>query len=167
MAIAPPVPTGPSGDVNIQAPQNLAGMNPADLSAWAVLENILVQYGFKGAALTQLVNWARGEIIAGNSADQVTLDLMQTPQFKQRFPAIGILAGEGIAVTPAEYISMEQSYAQAEKQAGITPNFASYDALIANQVSPSEYSTRLTQGYLAVAASDQNVVSQLDRKSVV
>lgn len=157
------IPTPPQGNLGIQAPANRAGMTPADTSAWAVLENILIQYGFKGAALTQLVNWARGEIIAGNSSDQVTLDLMQTPQFKQRFPAIGTLASEGIAITPAEYISMEQSYAQAEKAAGITPNFASYDALISNQVSPTEYSDRLTQGYLAVANADQNVVQQFQQ----
>jgi hypothetical protein len=149
-------------DVGIQAPA-AAGLSATQLDAWAILQQTLEQYGFTGANLRALVGWAKGEIIKGSSTNQVTLDLMQTPQFKQRFPAIGVLSNEGIAITPAEYVSMEQSFAQAEKQAGLPANFASYDALIQAKVSPSEYSDRLTQGYLAVANSDQNVVNQFQQ----
>lgn len=149
-------------DTGIQAPL-ATGLTATQTNAWDQLRNTLSQYGFSGNDLNALVNWAKTEVISGAGTDQITSDLMQTPEFKRRFPAIGVLGSEGIAITPAEYISMEQSYAQAEKAAGITPNFASYDALIANQVSPSEYSDRLTQGYLAVANSDQNVVNTFQR----
>lgn len=135
-----------------------SGLNSTQQNAWSDLQQLLQEYGFSGQSLTQLVNWAKGEIINGSSENQITLDLMQTPQFKQRFPAIGVLAGEGIAITPADYINMEQSYAQAEQQAGLPPNFASYDALIAAQVSPSEYSARLNQGYLAVAMAPPETI---------
>lgn len=157
-----PIPVVPTGDVGIQGPA-AAGLSAAEQNAWDQIQQTLEQYGFSGGDLVQLTRWAKNEIISGDSTDQIALNLMTTPEFKRRFPAIGVLAKEGIAITPAQYISMEQSYAQAEKQAGLPPNFASYDALIANQVSPSEYSDRLTQGYLAVANSDQNVITEFQR----
>jgi len=151
-----PLTTGPTGPTGIKAPAN--GMTSTQVDAWAQLRNTLASYGFTGGDLNSLVTWAKNEIIKGNGPDQIAMDLQNTAQFKRRFPAIGVLAGQGVAITPAMYISMEQSYAAAEHGAGIPVNFASYDALIANQVSPTEYQDRLQKGYLAVAQADPTVI---------
>lgn len=147
---------GGSGSKGIGAPAG-NGMSSAEQDAWAQLQQTLQQYGFTGSDLSALVQWAQQQIIAGNSSNQIALNLMQTPQFKTRFPAISVLAGEGVAITPAQYIQLEQQYASLERAAGIPPNFASYDELIASQVSPSEYSDRLTKGYLAVQSAPAEV----------
>jgi hypothetical protein len=154
--VAPPQTPGPTGDIHIggAAP----GMTSTQRSAWQYLQAILASYGFRGADLNALVAWSKGQIVAGNSVDMIQLNLEQTPQFEKRFPAIRTLANQGVAITPAEYISLEQSYSQLLHQAGLPPNFASYDALIANQVSPNELGTRLQQGYDVVARADPTVV---------
>lgn len=156
---SPPA-TGPTGDRGIGAPA--AGqLSSGQQSAWAQLQQTLQQYGFTGADLQALVAWAKGEVIKGSSSAQIALDLMQTPQFERRFPAIKELAAEGVAITPAEYISLEQSYAQLEHAAGLPADFATYDALIANQVSPSEYADRINKGYLAVATAPPEVIQAM------
>jgi len=152
-----PLTPGPTGDRGIGAAPT-AGMTSTQRSAWAYLQQILAAYGFSGADLTALVAWAKGQIVAGNDSNMILLNLEQTPQFEKRFPAIKTLANQGVAITPAEYISLEQSYSQILHQAGLPPNYASYDALIANQVSPNELSSRVQQGYEAVAYADPTVV---------
>jgi hypothetical protein len=146
----------PTGDVGIRAAA--PGMTSTQRSAWQYLQAILASYGFSGGDLSALVAWAKGQIVAGNSTDMIQLNLEQTPQFEKRFPAIKTLAGQGVAITPAEYISLEQSYSQLLHQAGLPPNYASYDNLIAGQVSPNELSDRLRQGYTAVANADPTVI---------
>lgn len=126
-------------------------MTSTQQDAWAQLQTTLQAYGFTGADLQALVTFAQQAIINGDSQDQILLNLEQTDQFKARFPAIGQLSAQGVAITPADYINLEKQYASLEQQAGLPANYASYDQLIANQVSASEYSARLNQGYLAVA----------------
>jgi hypothetical protein len=140
------------------APQVDPKFTSTEQSAWSQLQTTLGQYGFVGADLTALVNWTKAELIAGKGTDQISLDLMQTPQFAKRFPAIVQRQKLGLPpVSPAEYLSLETSYEQLERAAGIPPGWASYDALIANDVSPSEYSSRINQGYLAVAMAPPEV----------
>ena len=130
----------------------------SEQSAWAQLTQTLQAYGFAGADLSALVAWAKGELVHGKSTDQISLDLYQTPQFARRFPAIIQRMKAGLPpVSPAEYVGLEASYEQLERAAGIPPNFASYDALIANDVSPTEYGDRINQGYLAVAQAPKEV----------
>lgn len=158
---AAPAKQGPFGDVGIGSPA-AGGMTTAQTSAWQILQTILAQYGFTGTALTQLVAWAKGQIIAGNDPNLITLNLQQTPQFIARFPAIEQRLKAGLPpITPAEYLGVERSYAQLERAAGIPPNFADYDKLIAADVSPTEYSDRITKGYLAVAQADPTVVKAM------
>lgn len=159
--VAAPVNVPVTGDTGIQSPTPSTTLTTTQADAWTQLQTTLQSYGFTGSSLTALVAWAKAQVIAGNSADQITLNLMQTPQFEARFPAISVLSNEGVAITPAQYINMEQSYAALEQQAGLPANFASYDALIAAQVSPSEYSARLNQGYLAVAQADPTVIAAM------
>ena len=149
----------PGGNLGIGAPA--AGMTSSQQDAWAQLQQTLQSYGFSGSDLQALVQFAQQQIIAGNSQQQVILNLEQTPQFQQRFPAIGKLAQQGVAISPAEYISLEQQYAQLEQAAGLPKNFASFDNLIANQVSPSEYADRINKGYLAVSTAPPETIKAM------
>lgn len=154
---AAPLTPGPGGDVNIaNAPPSATATQQG---AYSQIEATLAQYGFAGTDLAQLSNWAWNEIVSGNSAQQITLDLQQTPQFIARFPAIEARMKAGLPpVSVSQYLSLEDSYEQLERASGIPPNFASYDALIAADVSPSEYSDRITKGYQAVAMADPTVI---------
>ena len=139
--------------------QRAPAFTSTEQSAWAQLQQTLGAYGFSGADLVALTNWAKTELIAGKDSNQIALDLQNTPQFVKRFPAIVARRNAGLPpVSPAEYLSLESSYAQLETAAGLPRNFASYDALIASDVSPTEYADRLNQGYLAVAQADPEVV---------
>lgn len=158
--LAPVQTPGPTGDTGIGAPSP-TGLTSTQTDAWNQLQTLLASYGFTGQDLTDLTAWAKGQIVAGNSPTLVALNLQQTPQFQARFPAIGVLSKQGVAITPAQYISLEQTYAQLEQQAGLPPNFASFDELIANQVSPTEYADRLNKGYLAVATAPPETVKAM------
>ena len=127
-------------------------------SAWAQITATLGQYGFTGSDLTALVNFVKQELINGKGSDQISLDLYKTPQFAKRFPAIIARQKQGLPpISPAEYLGLERAYGQLERTAGIPPRWASHDALIANDVSPTEYGERINQGYLAVAMAPQEV----------
>lgn len=143
--------TPPTGTLGIGAP-GAPGMTSSQADAWAQLQQTLQAYGFSGQDLASLVDFAKQQITAGNSQTQVLLNLENTPQFAARFPAIIERRNAGLPpISPAEYLSLESSYEQLERAAGLPPNFASYDKLIAADVSPSEYSDRINKGYLAVS----------------
>jgi hypothetical protein len=134
-------------------------MSSSQADAWSQLQQTLQQYGFSGSDLTALVQFAQQQIIAGNSQTQVLLNLEQTPQFAARFPAIVDRQKAGLPpISPAEYLSLESSYEQLERASGLPANFASYDQLIAADVSPTEYSDRINKGYLAVATAPPETV---------
>lgn len=135
------------------------GVPTADTSAWDQIQQTLSGYGFTPDELSQLLAFAKNEIINGNSPTQIALDIQNQPAFQQRFPAIAQRQQNGLPpISVSDYLSLEDSYAQAEQAAGIPPNWASYDQLIANNVSPTEYSDRLTEGYEAVAKADPTVI---------
>jgi hypothetical protein len=151
---APPKPAAPAAP----AAPVLPAFTSDEADAWAQLQATLASYGFTGTDLSFLVDFARKELINGVGQTQILLDLEQTHQFEQRFPAITLRLQQGLPpISPAEYISLEASYEQLEQSAGLVPNMASYDELIAHDVSPTEYADRINQGYLAVQQSDPTV----------
>lgn len=127
-------------------------------SAYDQIQSVLSGYGFTGSQLSQLMSWATNIIQNNGSATSSDLsaivqsELPNQTAFQQRFPAIAARQKAGLpAITVTDYLNLESAYAQAEQAAGIPPNWASYDNLIANNVSSQEYSDRLTQGYDVVA----------------
>lgn len=160
--LAPTQTPGPPGTTGIGGTPGVGGLTSTQSDAWSQLSQTLQLYGFTGQDLTNLVAFAKGEIVSGNSQTQVLLDLQQTPEFQARFPAISQLSKQGVAITPAEYIATEQSYAQLEQAAGLPANYASYDQLIGSQVSPSEYADRINKGYLAVETAPPETIKAMN-----
>jgi hypothetical protein len=133
-------------------------------SALSQIESTLSQYGFSGSTLQQLVNFAWGEVTAGTSAAQVTLDIQNTQAFQTQFPAIKQRIAAGLPpITPAEYLSTKDSMTQALVSAGINPSTVNLDNLVAKDVSPTELNDRIQQGYLAVAMAPKEVTDAMQQ----
>ena len=156
--------TGPGGTTGGDVPGggDTGSAQAANESALLQIEQTLESYGFSGATLQGLVTFAWDEILNGVSPAQVALDIQNTPQFESQFPAIGLRVQEGLApLTPAEYISIEDSYDQTLQAAGIPPSSVNFTQLIAQDVSPGEFAARIQQGYLLVAQSPPNVIQAM------
>ncbi len=117
-------------------------------SALAYLGGVLKQYG-----LQNLDMWAMGELGQNKSADQVILDLYNTPQFQAAFPGIAQRQANGLpAMSPADYLSYSDQALQMARAAGLPPGTmttAEIGQLIGNDVSINELSDRLTNAYSA------------------
>lgn len=119
--------------------------------AVAIVNQALTAYGLQG-----LSNWAWNEITNGASSNQVLMDMYQTPQFAQRFPGIIARQQAGLpAISPADYVSYEDSAKQLENQynlpAGMLSDPTRIGDLIGKDVSMSELTDRVQNGYAAVA----------------
>lgn len=155
-----PPPTPPSPPPVPPAPP-APPLNPTQQSAWAQLAQTLQQYGFTGTDLSALEDLVKTELINGSGTDQITLDLDASPEFARRFPAIVYRRANNLPpISPADYLSLQTSYQQLEHSAGLPPQMfdsAHWDSLIAADVSPTEYSTRINQGYVAAIQAPPEV----------
>ena len=132
----------------------------ANQSVAYTVEQTLESYGFSGPTLTAMTTWVNQQIQEGQDAAQISLALQQTSWFKTQFPAIDTRIKAGLPpITPAEYLSTKDSMTQTLVSAGINPTSVNLDNLIARDVSPTEVSDRIQQGYQAVAMAPQDVVS--------
>lgn len=128
-----------------------------DQDAMATITALLNQYG-----LGSLASWAWSEITAGASTAQVTLDMQSQPAFQQRFPGIAQRQAAGLpAISPADYVSYEDSLAQLTHQYGIPQGIwdtpAAIGQMIGNDTSISEVQARIQQGYAVVATAPPEV----------
>lgn len=133
--------------------------SPPQQDAYAWILQTLDYYG-----LGNLAGWLHGQITQGFSANEITLNLYQTPQFNARFPAIALRKKEGLTpLSPTDYVNMENSYAQILHEAGLPSGFydkpEDFTNLIANDVSPSELQNRIQNAYTVVKSSPIEVRS--------
>lgn len=153
----------PTNTDNTPYDPNAPAVTPtAQASAQAIFAQTLQAYGFSAADIQALTDWAHGQITGSGAPDgqpvpeaQVALNLMQTQQFKNRFPGIAAQQAAGTPVTaPGDYVNYEK-YAYATAQAaGLPAGFMSPQMignLIANHVDQNELSDRIVKGYQAVA----------------
>jgi hypothetical protein len=135
-------------------------------AAEQVILDELTAYG-----LGDLLDVALREIRA--SAGQVNTDrlissIRQTDRYKQRFRGMELRRQQGFAAIDEErYLQLEDQYRNLMRAAGMPvgfydepDDFANY---IANDVSPSELSQRVNNGYTALRQSDPEVRTQLER----
>lgn len=93
----------------------------------------------------------------GASWDQIHEWLKSTPQYQTKFAGLIALGKQGVAITEAQSITLEQQYGQIAHSYGLLPG--SYDAqqAIANQVSPTEFSQRASAASTAIFDEPQQV----------
>jgi hypothetical protein len=150
-AAAPSAPAAPA-----------AGPAPEQQSARADLDALLDQWGLKG-----LGSKIWEAYLGGTPASALPQLVRGTDEYKQRFAGMDALQQKGRAISEGEYISLERSYTQVLRAAGLPQGF--YDApddfsrLIGGEVSVAELADRV-QTYTRVALqAPEEVRSELQR----
>lgn len=140
------------GQANTPAPAPTQTLSPEQQTAWYQMQNILRYFGIEG-----LTDRLKQYIIENGTEDQTRLRLflMEQPEFKARFPALETLRNKQRAISPEQYIELEKSYLGIMRSAGLTQEFFDnpndFNDLIANEVTPDEFRTRIQDGYNRVA----------------
>jgi len=119
---------------------------------------------FNKYGLTGLANKIKELAIKGATESTITLELMETPEYQQRFAANADRLKKGLsALTPAEYVNVEDSYRQVLRAYGLRQfdNDAYVRQFIANDMSPTELSNRVVTAVQRVQNADPAIVAQL------
>ena len=113
------------------------------------VQAVFSQYGL--TSLNSVIeNYARQDY----SPESIQILLRQTPEYKQRFPAMEALAAKQRAITEAEYIDYERTAAALERQYGLPQTMLTgrVTDLLINEVSAAEMNDRVV---LAASAAIQ------------
>lgn len=126
-----------------QQDQMLQQLSGEDRDAFAALQSLFASYGLASLA-PKILEYVQ----QGYGADTITILLQQTSEYKQRFAANEARRKKGLPVlSPAEYLSVESSYRQLMRAAGLPPGFydtpEDFNNLIAADVSPTEMQSRV------------------------
>jgi hypothetical protein len=119
---------------------------------------------FAKFGLSSLVAKIKELAITGASEATISLQLQETPEYKQRFSANEVRIKKGLSVlSPAEYLANEDRYRQALRAYGLTQfdNDAYVSQFIANDVSPTELSNRIVTAVQRVQNADPAIAKQL------
>lgn len=135
-------------------------LDPTQQDAYSRIQSFLDGFG-----LGSLANKVLGYVQDGLSEDSIMLELQNTPEWKSRFSANQQRLAKGLPVlTPAEYISIEQSYRQILQQAGVPSGFydqqSDFTKFIAEDVSPAELQDRVKVATDFVNAADPAQLAQ-------
>lgn len=136
-------PTTPTTGTGATADDPYGGLAGADRDAAVAIGNLFSSYGISTLAPT-IVKYIQD----GYSSDTISILLQQTPEYKARFPANDARLKAGLpALSPAEYISTEQSYRQIMSAAGLPTGFydsaSDFTTFLTNDMSPTELQTRV------------------------
>jgi hypothetical protein len=156
--VTPPTETGGGTDdallQAILAGQQTAAANAAAQaqaerqSAYDILLSEFSRYG-----LSALVEPLKGFIISGASPAELTIQLQNTDAYKKRFAANEQRIAKGLAaLSPAEYVAVEDQYQNIMRNYGLPESYyakdtmgtqAGFQTLLANDVSATELEERV------------------------
>jgi hypothetical protein len=135
-------------------------------SAYDILYNEFNKYG-----LGSLVEDIKGLIQSNVSPSQFSLELQNTNAYKQRFAANQDRIKAGLkALTPAEYIGLEDQYQNIMRNYGMPSTYytkdgtgkqAGFEKFLANDVSASELEDRIATAQQRVLKSNPEVLQAL------
>lgn len=111
--------------------------------AYMALNSLFSQYGL-GSLAGKIYDFVKN----GYGADTISILLQDTPEYKKRFAANAARTTAGMSVlSPAEYISVENSYRQIMRQSGLPEGFYDtnddFTSFIAGDMSPTELQGRV------------------------
>ena len=143
-----------------------AAKQAAGQSAYDTLYNEFNKYG-----LGALIEPLKGMISSGASGATLSLALQNTDAYKQRFSANQDRIAKGLsALTPAQYIGLEDQYQNVMRQYGLPASYynkdstgkqAGFDQLIANDVSNVELEDRIATAQNRVLNANPDVLKTL------
>ncbi|MBP01025.1 MAG: hypothetical protein CMG34_07405 [Candidatus Marinimicrobia bacterium] len=133
-------------------------------TATGILRNTLKNYG-----LESLLNDSALDLenlyVSLDDMDAVWAAVRQSATYATRFPGMAGLSALGRAITEAEYITLETSYAQTLNAYGMPKTFydgpEDFGSLIAGDVSPSEFAQRVQTAYEAQKLTSPEVRTAL------
>jgi hypothetical protein len=128
-------------------------------SVYATMADRFNKYGLSG-----LANKIKELAMQGATEATITLQLQDTPEYQQRFAANADRIKKGLAaLTPAEYVNVEDSYRQVLRAYGLKQfdNDAYVKQFISNDMSPTELSNRVVTAVQRVQNADPAILSQL------
>ena len=135
-------------------------------SAYDILMSEFTRYG-----LGALVEPLKGFIISGSSPSELTIQLQNTEAYKKRFAANADRIAKGLAaLSPAEYIAMEDQYQNIMRNYGLPETYYAKDAmgtqpgfqqLLANDVSATELEDRVLTAQNRVQNANPEVYKAL------
>jgi hypothetical protein len=160
-AVQAPVQAAPVGINNSDPFGSYLANNPDRQDAWTYLQQVLSDYG-----LSDLTSFVKDQVVQGRSQDEVVQRLREQPTYKKRFAAIEQRKSQGLpAISEADVISFEKTATGLMQAAGLPKGF--YDStddftnFLVKDISPSELSSRINDGYLAVMNAPKEVRDQL------
>lgn len=132
-------------------------------NAFEALNNLFSSYG-----LDTLAPKIFDFIQKGYSADTIGILLQDTPEYKQRFAGNELRRAQGLPVlAPNEYLSVESSYRQLMKQAGLPEGFydspSDFNDFIGKDLSPTELKGRVDLAAQATALANPAYKSALEK----
>ena len=149
-----------------QASVDAAAKTAAGQSAYDTLYNEFTKYG-----LGALVEPLKGMITSGASGATLSLALQNTKAYQDRFSANQQRIAKGLtALTPAQYIGLEDQYQNVMRQYGLPASYyskdstgkqAGFDQLIANDVSNVELEDRVATAQNRVLNANPDVLKTL------
>ena len=142
---------------------NAKAQAQANADARAQAMSLLQSFGFNNTnGLNQLMSIINTDIGKNETIDQISLDITSSDPFNKKFPAIQYRIQHGLPpITVTDYINTLDSYTQTLVSAGIDPGKVDLNKLVEVDVSPTELTNRIQQGYLAVALAPQDVISAM------
>jgi hypothetical protein len=101
---------------------------------------------FKQYGLESLGSFISGQIMADTSPEALLIKLYDQPEYQARFPGMAALQKKNRTITEAEYIKLENSYAETlrffDLPKGFMDDRATFGKMIAAEVSPKELQDR-------------------------
>jgi hypothetical protein len=135
-------------------------------SAYDILMSEFTKYG-----LGALVEPLKGFIVSGSSPSELTIQLQNTDAYKKRFAANADRVSKGLAaLSPAEYIAMEDQYQNIMRNYGLPDSYyakdsmgtqAGFQQLLAYDVSATELEDRVLTAQNRVQNANPEVYQAL------
>ena len=155
-------PVGTDGNASTGGP--VAAVWSPNPDARNTIKSVLRSYGLDALSDVLWANYASG-LVNINNPQALIYSIRNEPAYKERFKANDARMKAGLSeLSPSEYIGLEDQYRQVIRANGLPEGF--YDTpdditkLLSGDVSPSEFQSRITNGYNAVANADPEVIRQ-------
>ena len=133
--------------------------------AFALIQQTMQGYGFTTEEWDQLSKYIEGALINPKiGPNQMVLELRALPVYKARFSGNETRVAAGLnALSEANYINQENSYAEYFKAGGVAElgTRAMYGKLIGGAVAPTEVGKRINMAVDRVQKADPEILKQL------
>lgn len=138
----------------------------ANRDAFMALKSLFTSYGL-GSLADKIYNYVKN----GESADTISIQLQDTPEYKQRFAGNEARKANGLPVlNPADYLATEASYKQIMQAAGMPSGFydqnSDFNDWIGKNISPSEIQNRVDMATQATVLSNPDYRKALNQMGI-